>query len=161
MPSCVRASCGLPLPEVRHLVPRVRLLALADLCKCPWPSGGRGRWQWRSLGRLALFVALRQMLSLSSLYSVAVLGAAGHNRGEASSRQDTRQELGPWFTFKADAVCRVSFKPRGETSGLKGTVPRTGGHSSAHVALGACDRMCGPRGTAASGSRSVQHDWER
>ena len=157
--TCMSAMSIL-LPEVRHLIHRVRLLALPELCKRPWSLRGSRR--------MAMAFArppgsLRGITSdASPSFPVQCHGPWSCRpppRGgcrEAASRKDTRQELGPWFNFEAYAVCRVSFNGALQASGLKGAVPGTCGHSSAHVALGACDRMCSPRGIAASGSRSAQ-----
>ena len=51
------------------------------------PFGGRGRWQWRSLARLPF-------LTQYILYSPAVFGAAGHNRGGTAERQPLARTQG-------------------------------------------------------------------
>ena len=61
------------------------------------------------------------------LYSFAVVGAAGHNRwGVVESK------AGTWTV--------VSFKPQGETKGLKGTVPRTHCQKGRHNFRAGCSR---------------------
>ena len=130
LPACVRSSCGVLRREVRHLVSRVRLLAPPEFCKRPWSLlGPRGDGNGARSSPCPFSFTVCQMLSTLPV-QFAVLGAAGHNGGggcrETASRWDTRQEPGPQFNFKTHAVCSVSFNPQGQTSGLKGTVPRTG-----------------------------------
>ena len=94
---------------------------------------------------------IMQYIRLCPLHSFAVPGAAGHNRGEAAERQPLARTQGRnldrGFTFKPTPCVGCPLTPEGETS--------------AHNALGACDRVCGRRGTAAYSSRSVQHYRER
>ena len=110
------SSCGVPRREVRHPAcsssPAGLILNYAN---APGPSVHRGEMAMAIARLPCALVRSTSDVVFSPLYSVAVLGAAGHNRGEscreAASRQDTKQELGPWFNFKAYAVGKVSLTP--------------------------------------------------
>ena len=129
------------------------------------PPGTEGRWQWRSLLALPLFLystsdAVHSPCTVCGPWSCRPQPRGGCR--ETASRQDTRQEPGPQFNFEAYAVCRVSFNPQGQTSGLKGTVPQNRSTTTAHGAHGWCkgwrpEYRRRPMGPSCACSLSEQH----
>ena len=89
------ALCGVLLREVRHLIARVHPLDHAELCKRPWSlQGPRGDGNGdRSLAWPSFTP------HPSPLYSFAVLGAAGHNRGGGERAVERLSFSFTWCVF--------------------------------------------------------------
>ena len=135
---------------------------LPDFANAPGPCGDRGEMAMAFARSLPSCTPYVSCCPFGPLYSVAVQGAAGHNRGEAVERQPLARTQGRnldrSLTFKSLlAVCRVSFNPQGQTSGLKGTVPRTGLPKTADTPQRKCSQSARLEERAATRVTSVAH----